>query len=157
VSNRANDQFAPAPRKTDRFSQCQPGQQPRSHRLCADVLAGLGIASTLVHNEDGRKANLWATIGPEGKPGIVLSGHTDVVPVEGQSWSSDPFRLDRRDGNLYGRGTADMKGFIACCLAAGEKAAAQGSIRRSISPSPMTRKSAAWGSGGCSTSSRMRR
>lgn len=90
-----------------------------------DVLAGLGIASKLVHNEDGRKANLWATIGPEGAPGIVLSGHTDVVPVDGQSWSSDPFRLERRDGNLYGRGTADMKGFIACSLAAAEKAAAR--------------------------------
>jgi acetylornithine deacetylase len=90
-----------------------------------DVLAGLGIASRLVHNEDGRKANLWATIGPEEAPGIVLSGHTDVVPVDGQSWSSDPFRLERRDVNLYGRGTADMKGFIACSLAAAEKAAAR--------------------------------
>jgi acetylornithine deacetylase len=88
-----------------------------------DVLAGLGIASTLVHSEDGRKANLWATIGPAAVPGIVLSGHTDVVPVEGQAWSSDPFRLDRRQGNLYGRGTADMKGFIACCLRAAEMAA----------------------------------
>jgi acetylornithine deacetylase len=55
----------------------------------------------------------------------VLYGHTDVVPVDGQSWSSDPFRLERRDGNLYGRGTADMKGFIACSLAAAEKAAAR--------------------------------
>ena len=89
-----------------------------------DVLAGLGIASTLVHNEDGRKANLWATIGPGATPGIVLSGHTDVVPVDGQSWSSDPFRLEQRDGNLYGRGTADMKGFIACCLRAAEMASA---------------------------------
>jgi acetylornithine deacetylase len=90
-----------------------------------DVLAGLGIASALVHNEDGRKANLWATIGPGETPGIVLSGHTDVVPVDGQSWSSDPFRLERRDGNLYGRGTADMKGFIACCLRAAEIASAR--------------------------------
>ncbi len=81
-----------------------------------DVLSGLGIASILVHNEDGRKANLWATIGPPDRAGIVLSGHTDVVPVEGQAWTSDPFRLTARDGNLYGRGTADMKGFIACCL-----------------------------------------
>ena len=80
-------------------------------------LAKHGIESRLVHNEDGRKANLWATIGPADRPGIVLSGHTDVVPVEGQAWSSDPFRLDRRGGNLYGRGSADMKGFIACCLA----------------------------------------
>lgn len=88
-------------------------------------LAEHGIASLLVHNEDGRKANLWATIGPRETPGIVLSGHTDVVPVEGQAWSSDPFRLERRDGNLHGRGTADMKGFIACCLRAAEIAAAR--------------------------------
>ena len=88
-----------------------------------DFLGGFGITSTLVHNEDGRKANLWATIGPADKPGVVLSGHTDVVPVEGQAWSSDPFRLTKREGNFYGRGTADMKGFIACCLAAAEKAA----------------------------------
>ena len=53
---------------------------------------------------------------------MVLSGHTDVVPVDGQAWSSDPFRMERRGGNLYGRGTADMKGFIACCLAVVEKA-----------------------------------
>jgi acetylornithine deacetylase len=90
-----------------------------------ELLSGLGIQSLLVHNEDGRKANLWATIGPEALPGIVLSGHTDVVPVEGQAWSSDPFRLRARDGNLYGRGTADMKGFIACCLSAAEKASAR--------------------------------
>ena len=86
-------------------------------------LAGLGIESMLVHDETGRKANLWATIGPEGVPGVVLSGHTDVVPVEGQAWSSDPFVMTRRDGNLYGRGTADMKGFIACCLRSAEIAA----------------------------------
>ena len=89
-----------------------------------DTLSGLGIASTLVHSEDGRKANLWATIGPAERAGIVLSGHTDVVPVEGQAWSSDPFKLDRRDGNLHGRGSADMKGFIACCLAMAPRAVA---------------------------------
>ena len=88
-----------------------------------DVLAKLGIATTLVHNEDGRKANLWATIGPQDRPGIVLSGHTDVVPVEGQAWTTDPFKLTKRDGNLYGRGSADMKGFIACCLSMAESAA----------------------------------
>jgi acetylornithine deacetylase len=88
-----------------------------------DFLGGLGIETALVHSEDGRKANLWATIGPRDKGGIVLSGHTDVVPVEGQAWSSDPFRLERRNGNFYGRGTADMKGFIACCLRAAELAA----------------------------------
>ncbi len=85
-------------------------------RYVQDALSALGVASTLVHNEDGRKANLWATIGPADVPGIVLSGHTDVVPVEGQAWSSEPFKLSKRDGNLYGRGSADMKGFIACCL-----------------------------------------
>jgi acetylornithine deacetylase len=79
-------------------------------------LRSLGIAATLVHNEDGKKANLWATIGPPDRPGIALSGHTDVVPVEGQNWSSDPFQLSARGGNYYGRGSADMKGFIACCL-----------------------------------------
>ena len=82
----------------------------------ARELNALGIASTLIHNEDGKKANLWATVGPSDKPGIALSGHTDVVPVEGQNWSSDPFRLAPRGGNLYGRGSADMKGFIAACL-----------------------------------------
>jgi acetylornithine deacetylase len=81
-----------------------------------------GIASQLVHNEDGRKANLWATIGPLNVAGIALSAHTDVVPVVGQNWSSDPFQLVKRDGNLYGRGSADMKGFIACCLAMADKA-----------------------------------
>jgi acetylornithine deacetylase len=87
-----------------------------------DFLAGIGVESILVHNEDGRKANLWATIGQASTPGIVLSGHTDVVPVEGQAWSSDPFRLTARDSNYFGRGTADMKGFIACCLRAAELA-----------------------------------
>jgi acetylornithine deacetylase len=82
-----------------------------------DYLLGFGIESTLVHSEDGRKANLWATVGPDGAPGVVLSGHTDVVPVEGQAWTSDPFVLTGRNGNLYGRGSADMKGFIASCLA----------------------------------------
>lgn len=80
-------------------------------------LADLGVSSTLAPSEDGRKANLWATIGPDTEPGVVLSGHTDVVPVENQAWSSDPFTLSSRDGKLYGRGSADMKGFIACCLA----------------------------------------
>jgi acetylornithine deacetylase len=65
---------------------------------------------------DGSRANLWATIGPEGPGGVVLSGHTDVVPVEGQDWSRDPFTLVERDGRFYGRGTADMKGFVASAL-----------------------------------------
>ncbi|HNB26914.1 MAG TPA: acetylornithine deacetylase [Alphaproteobacteria bacterium] len=83
-----------------------------------DYLADLGIASHLVPAPDGQpKANLWATIGPDRPGGIVLSGHTDVVPVEGQPWTSAPFELHRRDGKLYGRGTCDMKGFIALALA----------------------------------------
>ncbi|MBL8894116.1 MAG: acetylornithine deacetylase [Rhizobiales bacterium] len=82
-----------------------------------EALDGFGIASQLVPSEDGRKANLFATVGPKDKPGIVLSGHSDVVPVEGQDWTSDPFRMVERDGKFYGRGSADMKGFIAACLA----------------------------------------
>jgi acetylornithine deacetylase len=83
-----------------------------------DYLADLGVQSTLVPNADGTKANLFASIGPDAEGGIVLSGHTDVVPVDGQPWQSDPWTLtDKADGNLYGRGTCDMKGFIAAALA----------------------------------------
>ncbi|MEM5297258.1 acetylornithine deacetylase [Burkholderia sp. JPY481] len=81
-------------------------------------LADLGVESELFHNDDRTKANLFATIGPRDRGGIVLSGHTDVVPVDGQAWTVDPFRLTEKDGRLYGRGTADMKGYIACVLAA---------------------------------------
>ncbi len=81
-------------------------------------LAEHGVDSRLVPNEDGRKANLYATLGPPREGGVVLSGHTDVVPVDGQAWSSDPFTLTHRDGRLYGRGTCDMKGFLALALAA---------------------------------------
>ena len=87
-------------------------------RFVEDYLAQHGIASQLVASADGAKASLYATIGPAAVPGVALSGHTDVVPVDGQSWTSDPFVLAERDGRLYGRGTADMKGFLACVLAA---------------------------------------
>jgi acetylornithine deacetylase len=83
-----------------------------------DYLDELGVESELFYNAERTKANLFATIGPRERGGIVLSGHTDVVPVEGQAWSVDAFRLTERDGRLYGRGTADMKGFIASVLAA---------------------------------------
>ncbi|MEX5586303.1 acetylornithine deacetylase [Pseudomonas urmiensis] len=83
-----------------------------------DYLAGLGVDSELFHNREGTKANLFATIGPLDKGGVVLSGHTDVVPVDGQAWTVEPFCLSERDGRLYGRGAADMKGFIASVLAA---------------------------------------
>lgn len=80
-------------------------------------LASLGVSSQRVIDETGQKASLWVTIGPEDRPGLVLSGHTDVVPVLGQDWSQDPFKLVERGGRLYGRGTTDMKGFVAVCLA----------------------------------------
>ncbi|CAH0242058.1 Acetylornithine deacetylase [Pseudomonas sp. Bi70] len=83
-----------------------------------EYLAGFDVASELFHNAEGTKANLFATIGPTNRGGVVLSGHTDVVPVDGQAWTVEPFQLSERDGRLYGRGTADMKGFIACVLAA---------------------------------------
>nr|WP_312970145.1 acetylornithine deacetylase [Pseudomonas sp.] len=83
-----------------------------------EYLAGFGVSSELFHNAEGTKANLFATIGPTDRGGVVLSGHTDVVPVDGQAWTVEPFRLTERNGRLYGRGTADMKGFIACVLAA---------------------------------------
>ena len=80
-------------------------------------LAEHGVTCELIHNAEGSKANLLATIGPTSVPGIVLSGHTDVVPVDGQAWRVPPFTLTEREGKLYGRGTADMKGYIACVLA----------------------------------------
>jgi len=81
-------------------------------------LASHGISSRLIPNETGTKANLWATIGPDRDGGLVLSGHTDCVPVLGEVWQSDPFTLTERDGKLYARGSADMKGFVAAALAA---------------------------------------
>jgi acetylornithine deacetylase len=83
----------------------------------SDYLAELGVESRLVPNADNSKANLFATIGPMVAGGVVLSGHTDVVPVDGQPWDSDPFSLTELDGRLYGRGTADMKSFYAVALA----------------------------------------
>ncbi|MEQ9333124.1 acetylornithine deacetylase [Thalassobaculum sp.] len=80
-------------------------------------LAEHGVEARLTRDETGGKANLWATIGPDVAGGVVLSGHTDVVPVDGQKWTSDPFAVARRDGRLYGRGTCDMKGFVATALA----------------------------------------
>lgn len=81
-------------------------------------LDGYGVAHRRVPNAEGTKSNLIATIGPRAEGGVVLSGHTDVVPVDGQPWSSDPFKVVERAGRLYGRGTCDMKGFLALALAA---------------------------------------
>ena len=81
-------------------------------------IENIGIDTILVPNEKGDKASLHCRIGPAIDGGLVLSGHTDVVPVEGQDWKSNPFVLtDKNDGKLYGRGSCDMKGFLACCLA----------------------------------------
>lgn len=88
---------------------------------CADYLESLGLKPWLSHNADQSKANLFATIAAANgstEGGLILSGHTDVVPTNGQTWQSDPYRADIREGRLYGRGSADMKGFIAAVLAA---------------------------------------
>ncbi len=82
-----------------------------------NYIENLGIAATLVPNEEGTKASLHCRIGPAVDGGVILSGHTDVVPVEGQVWDTDPFILTEKNNKLYARGSADMKGFIACCLA----------------------------------------
>lgn len=81
-----------------------------------DYFDGFGVVSRLTFDADERKANLFATIGDPDQPGIILSGHTDVVPVDGQDWNSNPFKVTERDDTLVGRGTSDMKGFIACAL-----------------------------------------
>ena len=91
-------------------------------RFVAELLKERGIAPAIIASPDGHKANLFATVGPQGTPGVMLSGHTDVVPVDGQNWSVPPFALTRRDGRLFGRGAADMKGFVACAVAAVLKA-----------------------------------
>jgi acetylornithine deacetylase len=83
-----------------------------------DLLAGAGVQSLLIPDAGGGKANLFATIGPVDRPGVMLSGHTDVVPVEGQHWTHPPFALTQADGRFYGRGVTDMKGFVACALSA---------------------------------------
>ena len=82
------------------------------------LLEEAGLAVTLVPDAEGGKANLYASTGPAGAGGVMLSGHTDVVPVEGQTWTKPPFALTEADGRYYGRGSADMKGFVACAIVA---------------------------------------
>src|ERR1700733_1630356 len=98
----------------------------------ADYLSAHGARVELVYNAPRDKANLLGSIGPEEKGGVVLSGHTDVVPVDGQAWTSDPFALVRRGDRLYGRGTCDMKGFLALALAAAPDFAAPGRLARPV-------------------------
>ena len=92
-----------------------------------DLLAGAGIAAQIIPDASGGKANLYATIGPQDRPGVMLSGHTDVVPVDGQVWTRPPFVLTEAEGRYFGRGTTDMKGFVASALAA-----ALGAARRPL-------------------------
>jgi acetylornithine deacetylase len=86
-----------------------------------DYLQGFGAATRLTYDATGKKANLFATLGDSNKPGLILSGHSDVVPVDGQNWDTDPFLAVERDGKLYARGSADMKGFIGIILAQAPK------------------------------------
>lgn len=86
-----------------------------------DYLQGLGATTRLTHDPTGKKANLFATLGDLRRPGLILSGHTDVVPVDGQNWDTDPFVATERDDKLYARGSADMKGFIGIILAQAPK------------------------------------
>jgi acetylornithine deacetylase len=81
-----------------------------------DYLTKQGATTRLTHDATGKKANLFATLGDSNKPGLILSGHTDVVPVDGQNWDTDPFKATEKDGRLYARGSADMKGFIGIIL-----------------------------------------
>ena len=89
---------------------------------CEKILKDAGAKITLIKNKEETKANLFATIGPVDQAGIILSGHTDVVPVTNQKWNTNPFELTEIDNKLYGRGTADMKSFVACALHAASKA-----------------------------------
>ncbi|MGO4907720.1 acetylornithine deacetylase [Pseudorhodobacter sp. W20_MBD10_FR17] len=86
-------------------------------RFVEGLLAEAGIPSTLIMDETGEKANLWARVGPADVPGVILSGHVDVVPVEGQAWTRPAFEVTQEGSRLYGRGTTDMKGFDACAIA----------------------------------------
>ncbi|WP_372887612.1 acetylornithine deacetylase [Shimia sp.] len=95
----------------------------------AERLESCGARVEVLHDPGGTKANLFATLGPEGDGGLVLSGHSDVVPVSDQDWTSDPFTMVERDGRLYGRGSCDMKGFIAATLAMAPEFAARGLTR----------------------------
>ena len=81
------------------------------------LLAETGVRAVLIPDAGGGKANLYATVGPQGMGGVMLSGHTDVVPVDGQDWTKPPFALTEADGRLFGRGAADMKGFVAAAVA----------------------------------------
>jgi acetylornithine deacetylase len=99
-----------------------------------DYLQRHGATTRLTHDATGKKANLFATLGDSPKPGLILSGHTDVVPVDGQNWDTDPFAAVERDGKMFARGSADMKGFIGIVLAQAPKFAAALNANRLDAP-----------------------
>ena len=99
-----------------------------------DYLHNLGATTRLTHDATGKKANLFATLGDSKKPGLILSGHTDVVPIDGQNWDTDPFVATERNGKLFARGSADMKGFIGIILAQAPKFVAALNERRLDAP-----------------------
>jgi acetylornithine deacetylase len=118
--SRSDDRLAATLALMERLISFDTESSKSNLPLVADVeayLTGLGVDYVKVPNAEGDKAALFATIGPKTDGGVVLSGHTDVVPVEGQSWTSNPFTLRRGGDRVYGRGTCDMKGFDAICLA----------------------------------------
>ncbi len=112
--------------------------------FAADYLAGHGVPTRRVPDETGTKAGLLALVGPAVAGGVVLSGHTDVVPVAGQAWTSDPFALAEREGRLYGRGTCRHEGLLRHRPRPRPRDARRRPLApRSSSPSPATRRSAA--------------
>jgi len=98
------------------FDTTSRGSNLKLIDFAEELLAAAGARCRRTYDAARQKANLFATLGPDASGGYVLSGHTDVVPVDGQEWSSDPFRAEVRDGKLFGRGAADMKGFVAVAL-----------------------------------------
>lgn len=114
-----------------------------------DYLHSLGVSCELIYNAEQTKANLLASIGPAVEGGIVLSGHTDVVPVDGQPWTLDPFSLTERDGKLYGRGTADMKVIWPRCWPRCRCFSKARCAGRCTWRSPMTRRSVASACAAC--------
>ena len=109
-------------------------------RYIAKYLDALGARVDVLPNPTGTKANLFATLGPEGNGGILLSGHSDVVPVADQDWSNNPFEMQARDGWLYGRGSCDMKGFMQRPWRWPRSMPAKRCSGRCILPSPMMKK-----------------
>ncbi len=118
--DRVADTLTSAVEILERLVGCESVSGRPNHEIVgyiSDWLRTQGVEVTISRDADGERANVFATIGPPVDGGVVLNGHTDVVPVEGQNWSSDPFQLTRKGDRFYGRGSVDMKGFLACVMA----------------------------------------